>query len=82
MFGQDNLSRVYSVDSSGSVSLPLIGPVRARVSPPSSSRPTSPPSFGTNTSRTRRSASRSRRTGRSSSWARSEGRGNIPMSTR
>jgi len=30
VFGQDNLSRVYSVDSSGSVSLPLIGPVRAR----------------------------------------------------
>jgi polysaccharide export outer membrane protein len=30
VFGQDNLSRVYSVDGSGSVSLPLIGPVRAR----------------------------------------------------
>jgi len=30
VFGQDNLSRVYNVDSSGSVSLPLIGPVRAR----------------------------------------------------
>ena len=30
VFGQDNLSRVYSVDASGSVSLPLIGPVRAR----------------------------------------------------
>ena len=30
VFGQDNLSRVYSVDSSGSVSLPLIGPIRAR----------------------------------------------------
>jgi len=29
VFGQDNLSRVYSVDSSGSVSLPLIGPIRA-----------------------------------------------------
>jgi polysaccharide export outer membrane protein len=30
VFGQDNLSRVYSVDPSGSVSLPLIGPIRAR----------------------------------------------------
>src|SRR3990172_12714104 len=30
VFGQDNLSRVYSVDSSGSVSLPFIGPIRAR----------------------------------------------------
>jgi polysaccharide export outer membrane protein len=30
VFGQDNLSRTYSVDASGSVSLPLIGPVRAR----------------------------------------------------
>jgi polysaccharide export outer membrane protein len=30
VFGQDNLSRVYSVDTSGSVSLPLIGTVRAR----------------------------------------------------
>lgn len=30
VFGQDNLSRSYNVDSSGSVSLPLIGPVRAR----------------------------------------------------
>jgi polysaccharide export outer membrane protein len=30
VFGQDNLSRVYSVDASGTVSLPLIGPVRAR----------------------------------------------------
>src|SRR3989304_362760 len=30
VFGQDNLSRVYSVDGSGCVALPLIGPVRAR----------------------------------------------------
>jgi polysaccharide export outer membrane protein len=30
VFGQDNLSRVYSVDGSGSVALPLIGPIRAR----------------------------------------------------
>jgi polysaccharide export outer membrane protein len=30
VFGQDNLSRVYSIDASGMVSLPLIGPVRAR----------------------------------------------------
>jgi polysaccharide export outer membrane protein len=30
VFGQDNLSRVYSVDASGSVSLPLIGPMLAR----------------------------------------------------
>lgn len=30
VFGQDNLSRVYSVDSSGSVALGLIGPIRAR----------------------------------------------------
>jgi polysaccharide biosynthesis/export protein len=30
VFGQDNLSRVYSVDTSGNVSLPLIGSVRAR----------------------------------------------------
>ena len=30
VFGQDNLSRAYNVDNSGSVSLPLIGPVRAR----------------------------------------------------
>ncbi len=30
VFGQDNLSRLYSVDTSGSVALPLIGPVRAR----------------------------------------------------
>jgi len=30
VFGQDNLSSVYSVDGSGSVAIPLIGPVRAR----------------------------------------------------
>ena len=30
VFGQDNLSRVYGVDGSGYVSLPLIGPVCAR----------------------------------------------------
>jgi polysaccharide biosynthesis/export protein len=30
VFGQDNFSRSYSVDSNGTVSLPLIGPVRAR----------------------------------------------------
>jgi polysaccharide export outer membrane protein len=30
VFGQDNLSRTYSVDASGSISMPLIGPVRAR----------------------------------------------------
>jgi polysaccharide export outer membrane protein len=30
VFGQDNLSRLYNVDSSGSVALPLIGPIRAR----------------------------------------------------
>jgi polysaccharide biosynthesis/export protein len=27
VFGQDNLSRVYSVDGSGSIALPLIGPI-------------------------------------------------------
>jgi polysaccharide biosynthesis/export protein len=30
VFGQDNLSRVYGVDTSGYVSMPLIGPVFAR----------------------------------------------------
>ncbi len=30
VFGQDNLSRVYSVDGSGAVALPLIGAVHAR----------------------------------------------------
>ena len=30
VFGQDNLSRVYSVDTSGNLSMPLIGSVRAR----------------------------------------------------
>ena len=30
VFGQDNLSNTYSVDGSGAVALPLIGPVRAR----------------------------------------------------
>jgi polysaccharide export outer membrane protein len=30
VFGQDNLSRVYGVDGSGAVAMPLIGPVRAR----------------------------------------------------
>jgi polysaccharide biosynthesis/export protein len=30
VFGQDNLSRVYSVDTSGNVSMPLIGSIRAR----------------------------------------------------
>ena len=30
VFGQDNLSRVYSVDSNGSIAMPLIGQVRAR----------------------------------------------------
>jgi polysaccharide biosynthesis/export protein len=30
VFGQDNLSRVYNVDTSGNVALPLIGEVRAR----------------------------------------------------
>jgi polysaccharide export outer membrane protein len=30
VFGQDNLSRVYSIDGSGKVAMPLIGAVRAR----------------------------------------------------
>jgi polysaccharide biosynthesis/export protein len=30
VFGQDNLSRIYSVDGSGRVAMPLIGAVRAR----------------------------------------------------
>jgi polysaccharide export outer membrane protein len=30
VFGQDNLSRVYNVDTSGNISMPLIGSVRAR----------------------------------------------------
>jgi polysaccharide export outer membrane protein len=30
VFGQENLSNVYSVDGSGAVAMPLIGPVRAR----------------------------------------------------
>ena len=30
VFGQDNLSRIYSVESSGSISLALVGSVRAR----------------------------------------------------
>jgi polysaccharide export outer membrane protein len=30
VFGQDNLSRVYGVDSSGSISMPLVGQIRAR----------------------------------------------------
>jgi polysaccharide export outer membrane protein len=30
VFGQDNLSRLYSVDGSGAVAMPLIGAVRAR----------------------------------------------------
>jgi len=30
VFGQDNLSNVYSVDGSGAVAMSLIGPVRAR----------------------------------------------------
>jgi polysaccharide biosynthesis/export protein len=34
VFGQDNLSRVYNVDASGAVAMPLIGPVRARGSTP------------------------------------------------
>jgi len=35
VFGQDNLSRVYGIDSSGTVALPLIGPIRARGLTPS-----------------------------------------------
>jgi polysaccharide export outer membrane protein len=30
VFGQDNLNRVYSVDGSGAIAMPLIGAVRAR----------------------------------------------------
>ncbi len=30
VFGQDNLSRLYNIDASGMVAMPLIGPVRAR----------------------------------------------------
>jgi polysaccharide biosynthesis/export protein len=30
LFGQDNLSRTYNIDASGSVSIPLIGSVKAR----------------------------------------------------
>ena len=30
VFGQDNLSRIYGIDGSGAVAMPLIGPVRAR----------------------------------------------------
>jgi polysaccharide export outer membrane protein len=30
VFGQDNLSRLYAIDTSGSIALPLIGPIRAR----------------------------------------------------
>jgi polysaccharide biosynthesis/export protein len=41
VFGQDNLSRSYGIDSNGTVSLPLIGPVRAG-GLTTSSPPTSP----------------------------------------
>ena len=30
VFGQDNLSRVYGIDSNGSISMPLVGQLRAR----------------------------------------------------
>src|SRR3990172_6198983 len=52
VFGQDNLSRVYSVDSSGSVSLPLIGPIRARGLITFQLSTDISPSLGANTSRT------------------------------
>jgi polysaccharide biosynthesis/export protein len=30
VFGQDNLSRIYAIDASGSISMPLVGEIRAR----------------------------------------------------
>ena len=30
VFGQDSLSRVYGIDSNGSMSMPLVGQLRAR----------------------------------------------------
>jgi polysaccharide biosynthesis/export protein len=81
VFGQDNLSRSYSVDSNGTVSLPLIGPVRARGLTTLELSTDIAAELRRKYIKDPKSASRSRPTGRSSSWAKSSGPAAILMST-
>jgi polysaccharide biosynthesis/export protein len=82
VFGQDNLSRVYSVDGSGSIALPLIGPIRARGLTTFQLAGDIPNELKRNMSRIRKSPSRSRPIGPSSSSESSTSPANIPMSRR
>ena len=71
VFGQDGLSNSYFVDAAGRVTMPLIGPVKARGSDRRSNwRTPSPRSCAPASSASRMWRSRSRPIGRSSSSAR------------
>jgi hypothetical protein len=82
VFGQDNLSRVYSVDGSGSIALPLIGLIRARGLTTFQLAGDIANELKRNMSRIRKSPSRSRPIGPSSSSESSTSPANIPMSRR
>ena len=79
VYGQPNLSRLYTVDQIGIISVPLIGDgARARHARPRASSARSPRGSARDTCAIRRSPSTSRRTGRSSSSARCGCPANIP----
>ena len=82
VFGQGNLSRYYNVDTSRNVSLPLIGSVRARGLSTVQLGLDIEAKLRRKHIKDPKSASRSTPIAPSSSWAKSAGRGSIPMSMR
>ena len=84
VFGQDNLSRVYGIDSNGSIDTAGRPAPRPRSDPLpalAGHRRRAQVQIYANILRTRKSASRSRPIGPFSSWAKSTSRAAIPMST-
>ena len=77
VFGQDGLSNSYVVDASGYIAMPLIGSVLARGATTDEFSAESPTNCVKGTSMSRTLRSKSKRTGRSSSSARSPNPANI-----
>jgi polysaccharide export outer membrane protein len=81
VFGQDNLSRLYNVDSSSSVALPLIGPIRARGLTPAQLANDIANELKQKYVKDPKVSVEARPIGPSSSWERLTSRDSIPMST-
>jgi protein involved in polysaccharide export with SLBB domain len=79
VFEQDGLTGTYTIDQSGYIAFPLIGAVPARGRTCRNWKATLQPASGRVTCAIRTSRSKSTATGRSTSWAKSDRRANIPM---